>query len=366
MVLYDRTLTEIAHRKTETAHIDGPPYRHLAPAGILAFIVKALRELDAVRPVDVITVSAFGATLACLDEAGQLAFPVMDYLAEPPAEIVAGYDRIAPPFSEVFSLTAPWHSPSPNSSIGLKPYGRTSSAGSAPSCPGASTSPIAWAAGPPPKSPLWACSPIFSMCATRVISSLAQAHGWDRLFAPLAKAWEVIGQLGEEQRGDSFRGAGRILSGIHDSNANYLRYLASGGEHFTLLSTGTFIIGFDTATDLGLLDPARDSFSFTDVFGRPVGCCRFFGGREFETLLNGVAPGVATADGVQSLIDAGVFALPAFSDTGGPVAGRGNKGSIVGPFADETSGARLAGDALCGLDVSRASRCLAIGQRHHY
>ena len=58
-------------------------------------------------PVDVIVPCAHGSALALLDEAGALALPVMDYLAEPPAEIVAAYREIAPPFAEVFCPVNP-------------------------------------------------------------------------------------------------------------------------------------------------------------------------------------------------------------------------------------------------------------------
>ena len=63
-------------------------------------------------------------------------------------------------------------------------------------------------------------------------SSLVRGRGWDRLFAPPARAWEPVGALAPAFRGQGteFRGAGRVLAGVHDSNANYLRYLAAGIE----------------------------------------------------------------------------------------------------------------------------------------
>ena len=87
-----------------------------------------------------------------------------------------------------------------------------------------------------------------------VLAFVARLRGWDKLFAPWAKAWEVIGPLKPQFRKDHFRGHGRVLAGIHDSSGNYLRYLAGGRKHFTLLSTGTWIIGFDT--DTGITDAA--------------------------------------------------------------------------------------------------------------
>ena len=107
VVLFDAGLQEIARRKTETVHRDGPPYRHIDAQRIVEFAIGAIGELDRVLPVDVIVVSACGSTLGCVDGAGELATPVMDYLAEPPAEIAEGYAKIAPPFAETFCNTWP-------------------------------------------------------------------------------------------------------------------------------------------------------------------------------------------------------------------------------------------------------------------
>jgi sugar (pentulose or hexulose) kinase len=164
------------------------------------------------------------------------------------------------------------------------------------------------------------------------LSSVVRQRGWADRFAPLRRAWDDIGELRPEFRPAAFSGRGRILCGVHDSDANYLRYLAAGFSELALLSTGTFIIGFESQTDILRLDPDRGTFSFTNVFGRPIGCCGFFGGGEFDKLLAGASPSAASAADVEALIAHSVFALPSFSDTGGPVAGSGNRGQIEGPF----------------------------------
>ena len=43
-----------------------------------------------------------------------------------------------------------------------------------------------------------------------------------------ADAAPLVGPLLPEFRGRNFRGRGAVLAGVHDSNANYLRYLAAG------------------------------------------------------------------------------------------------------------------------------------------
>jgi sugar (pentulose or hexulose) kinase len=147
----------------------------------------------------------------------------------------------------------------------------------------------------------------------------------------MATAWETIGLLQPEFRGNSFRGEGRVLAGVHDSNANYLRYLAAGLKRFTLLSSGTWIIGFDNSTPLSSLAEDRDTVSNTDIFGRQVASCRFYGGREFEILAKGAPAEAASTGAASRLIRQGTLALPSFTDSGGPVPRSGGKGRILGP-----------------------------------
>ena len=71
VALFDAGLQEIARRKTETVHHDGPPYRHIDAQRIVEFAIGAIGELDRVLPVDVIVVSAFGSTLGCVDDDGR-------------------------------------------------------------------------------------------------------------------------------------------------------------------------------------------------------------------------------------------------------------------------------------------------------
>jgi sugar (pentulose or hexulose) kinase len=333
VALFDAGLHEIARRRTETVHLDGPPYRHVDAQRIVAFAIGAIGELDRVLPVDVIVVSAFGSTLGCVDETGALATPVMDYLAEPPAEIAEGYAKIAPPFAETFCNTWPaalslgrqlfWLETAFPEAFARVRSIMTWSQYLAFRLGGLQTCEV---------TALGAFSQLLDVLKGD-FSSVVRQRGWVERFAPLTRAWEDIGELRPEFRPPAFSGRGRILCGVHDSDANYLRYLAAGFDELALLSTGTFIIGFESQSDILRLDPDRETFSFTNVFGRPIGCCGFFGGGEFDKLLAGASPSAASATDVETIIAHAVFALPSFSDTGGPVAGSGNRGRIEGPFS---------------------------------
>ncbi len=333
VALFDAGLQEIARRKTETIHHEGPPYRHVDAERIVDFAVGAIGELDRVLPVDVIVVSACGSTLGCIDETGALATPVMDYLAEPPAEIAEAYAKIAPPFAETFCNTWP-----AALSLGRQLYWLETAF---PAAFARVRSIMTWGQYLAFRlggrktcevTALGAFSQLLDVLKGD-FSSVVQRRGWVDRFAPLTRAWDDIGELKREFRPPAFSGRGRILCGVHDSDANYLRYLAAGLNELALLSTGTFIIGFESQADILRLDPDRETFSFTNVFGRPIGCCGFFGGGEFDKLLAGASPSAASAAEMESIVARSTFALPSFSDTGGPVAGSGNRGRIEGPFS---------------------------------
>jgi sugar (pentulose or hexulose) kinase len=324
VIVYDQSLTVLAERKTASVHHQGAHYREIDVASILDFVRNALHELDAEVPIDAIVPTSHGACIVCLKGDGTLALPVMDYTSEPPQDIVQRYQTIMPDFAESYSPYLPmallhgmqlfWQSqvlPEPFSKVRtilpLMQY-------------------IGFALGGQ------AVTEVSSMsCQSHLInmrdggpSSLSRAQGWDKLFAPLALAWRDTGHF------VGLRGEGRILAGVHDSNANFLRYLAGGQDHFTLMSTGTWIIGFDTDAKMTTLDHARDIVANKSVFGTTIACSRFFGGKEFEILAKGASGEAASLAGVQHLVDRNIMALPSFTNSGGPIPGTGEKGKIIG------------------------------------
>jgi sugar (pentulose or hexulose) kinase len=360
--LFDADLTPLAQRSIASSHLPGPPYAHLDPEPVYALARAALPAFDAELPIDVIVPTAHGAALALIDAAGGLALPVMDYQAEPPPEVVAEYRLSEPPFSEVFCPLLPmalthalqlhWQErawPRDFARVAaIMPYVQYAALRLA----GARVSEI---------SSLSCQSQLMDVPNAR-FSSLARARGWDRKIAPIAKAWETVGPLQEEFRGEGFRGSGRVVAGAHDSNGNYLRYLAAGLGEFTLLSTGTWIISFDPGTALDTLDPRRDTASNTDVLGRQVATSRFFGGKEMEIVLSGARAEAASFAAVQRLIARGSFALPSFTDSGGPLPGAGGKGGYAGPAAESAEERASLAALYVALMVDQ--QLDAVGSRH--
>jgi sugar (pentulose or hexulose) kinase len=349
VILYDSALNVVAERKITSPHHDGRHYREIDVEPILIFARKAIAELDAVLPIDAIVPSAHGACIVSLKPDRSLAVPVMDYTSEPPRDVIESYKPHAPDFAESYSPLLPmalmhavqlfWQQSKlpqefsqTHTILPLMQY-------------------IAFGLGGR------AVTEVSSMsCQSHLVdmrngaaSSISRHFGWDKLFAPMAKAWDNVGTFTSK-----LNGRGDILAGVHDSNANFLRYLASGMQHFSLLSTGTWIIGFDTDADMSKLDHGKDIVANKSVFGKTVASCRFFGGKEFEVLSGDADGSLATVENVARLISQGTFASPSFTDSGGPMPGTGGKGRITGPPPATPSERASLASLYCALMVSES------------
>ncbi|MBI3674037.1 MAG: L-fuculose kinase [Rhizobiales bacterium] len=362
IVLFSAEGSPVAERKRASRHVEGPPYRHIDPQPMVELVAEALPELDKLVPIDVIVPCAHGAALACLAADGSLALPVVDYTDEPPAGIVADYRKIMPPFAETYCPLLPMAL-----THGLQLYWQEQAF---PEAFAGIATVIPWIQYVGFRLCGRAVTEITSMsCQTHLVdvahggpSSLVKRRGWTKLFPPLARAWDTIGSLKSEFRGVSFRGEARVLAGIHDSSANYLRYLAAGRDHFTLLSTGTWVISFDTDTPVDALREDYDTSTNTNIFGKTVATSRFFGGKEFEILAGEAAAAEPTLAAAADLAVRGVLALPSFTGSPGPMPGTGNRGRILGELpAGDTPRVSLA-SLYCALMV--AEQLDLLGSRH--
>ncbi len=319
-----------AERKAPSRHVEGPPYRHIDPEPMVDFCRRTLTELDRILPIDVIVPCAHGAALACVDRDGKLALPVMDYTSEPPADIVADYRKIMPAFEEAFCPLLPMAI-----THGLQLYWQERSE---PEGFARIATVMPWIQYVGFRLCGAAVTEISSMsCQTHLmdtrsqqLSSMVKARGWTRFFPPMVKAWDTIGTLKPEFKAAGFRGEGHVMAGVHDSTANFMRYVCAGIDRFSLVSTGTWSIAFDPSAPLDVLDPARDTNTNTDVLGRAVCCSRFFGGKEFEAVSGGAAAEAATLDHVAAIVARSTFAIPSFTPTSGAVPDSGGKGRIEG------------------------------------
>jgi len=359
IALFSREGEMLAERKAPSRHVEGPPYRWIDPEPMVALCRTALAELDQILPVDAVVPCAHGAAMACLDGQGNLALPVMDYTSEPPPEIVADYEKIMPSFAEALCPLLPLAL-----THGLQLYWQQRMW---PEDFARVRTVLPWiqyvgfrlSGVPVTEVSSISCQTHLMDTRRQQPSSMARSLGWDRLFPRMAKAWETIGPLKPEFRGPGFRGRGSVLGGVHDSTANFMRYVCAGLDRFSLVSTGTWSISFDPSTPVSVLDPARDTNTNTDVLGRNVCCSRFFGGKEFEAVSGGAPAEAADLATVAALVARGTLALPSFTPSSGPVPDSGGKGRVTGPeAATEKEKAALAA-LYCAQMVSEQLDCIA-------
>lgn len=185
----------------------------------------------------------------------------------------------------------------------------------------------------------------------RAWTPIVRSHGWERLMPPFAKAWDAVGVIRPPlvKRYGLPQGI-EVFVGGHDSTLNYYRYQAAGFADFTLVSTGTWIVGFSDNTPLAALDEERGMTCNSDVFGEPLGGVLTMGGREFAQILGSESPdGSASLHVVMRLVGRGTMALPSFGTGHGLFPGSAGKGRIVGPPPRDSDERRALAILYCAL-----------------
>ena len=326
-------LTE--RRCPNTIATDGP-YPHHDVERLWAWMLAGFSEFAGLARIGAIVPVTHGATAALVDDDG-LVLPVLDYECSLPDEPGSDYPGLRPPFAQTQSPALP---------AGLN-LGRQ----------------IAWLARRFPAEfgrarhllmypQFWAwrlsgvaASEVTSLgCHTDLwspaaddYSALVEQQGWRALFPPRRPAWAKLGPIKPElAAATGLPGDCQIICGIHDSNASLLRYLVPAPDQpapqpCTVLSTGTWVIVASLGGAAAALQEGQDMLANCDVFGAPVACMRFMGGREFAALAGTESAAFEPAD-LARLIARRTLALPSFADSGGPFAGR--VGRIDGPPPD--------------------------------
>jgi sugar (pentulose or hexulose) kinase len=198
VILFGADGKPVAERKVPSQNREGPPYRAIDPAPVRELCQRALPELDAILPIDVIVPCAHGAALACLAGDGTLALPIMDYTSEPPPEIIASYRRIEPPFSEVFGPLRPMAL-----THGLQLYWQQQSFAHdfehiKTIVPWIQYVGFCLSGKLATEISGMACQSHLMNIRDGGYSSLVKRMGWQPLFPPMAKAWATIGTLRAE------------------------------------------------------------------------------------------------------------------------------------------------------------------------
>lgn len=158
------------------------------------------------------------------------------------------------------------------------------------------------------------------------------ARNWQRLLPPFRPAWSSLGKVRPSLASRfALPPSLDVLTGIHDSSANFYRYQAAGLSDAAILSTGTWIVGMSARTPLEGLNEAAGMTINSDVFGQPVAGALAMGGREFVHVA-GVSAGLATdQETAIGLMARGTMALPSFGEGDGFFPGSAGQGCIIGP-----------------------------------
>ncbi|WP_225773477.1 FGGY-family carbohydrate kinase [Inquilinus sp. Marseille-Q2685] len=308
----------------------GPPYLHVDLAAMEAWLLGALGDLARRHRLAAFVATGYGTSGVLVDDRGPV-LPMMDYEAEAPGWLDEAYAAEGPGFAETGCLVDPGAHRLAKQMLWLErdfPDGFARARRLLPL-----PQYFAWRRGGAPASetPTLAAQPHLWNPAAAEFPGIVRRRGGDRLTPPRRNAWDVLGTI----RPDLAAAHGlppdlALLCGVHDSNANYHRFLAAGLGDVPLLSTGTWIIGFRPGLPLDRLDPRRGMVANVDVDGRPIGCTLHMGGREWERIAGDVRS-EATAGDVAALIAAGTMALPSFAEGDGLFPGRAGRGGITGP-----------------------------------
>lgn len=117
-------------------------------------------------------------------------------------------------------------------------------------------------------------------------SAVGKALSAPSLFPmPVRRSWDELGPVKAEIAAVCGLENCRVAQGIHDSNANYLPYLAQGYAGFMLNSSGTWCVLMTPADKQELTEDeiAAKVFFNMDVLGRPVKTSVFPAGMEYDT-----------------------------------------------------------------------------------
>ncbi|WP_244926226.1 FGGY-family carbohydrate kinase [Agrobacterium deltaense] len=316
----------IDEARTRPAWLWNGDLQVLNDEALFAWTKAELVRVVSAHSVGRIVFSGHGCTFA-LTAGDTLVHPILDYEQEPPAEIAARIDLLAPDFRETFSPPLPFGFNYGRHLLWLNErdpalLGRTEAILAYPQFwswrfSGRKVSEVSYLGC---HSHLWA--PVDDD-----YSSLVDRMGWRNKMPAFERAGSVIGTHGMSLA-DGRTVDIAVHNGVHDSNAALYFYRSLGFSDFTLISTGTWVIIFNPASPLGSLDAGRDMLANVTVDRQPVATIRFMGGREYD-LASGDWSMPVSAQAIAAVIAKGSFALPSFA-AGGPM--QGYVGRFVGPM----------------------------------
>src|SRR5882724_317339 len=307
------------------------PYLAYDLAGLEEWFLDALAVVTQRHAIGAVIATAHGCG-AVLVDGNTPVLPMMDYDAVSPPAIDQAYARIAPTYEEVFCGISGamrlgkqllWQeSAHPVEFARAKSY-LTTAQFFALRLGGRAASEI---------SQLAAQSHIWDLVRHRP-SSLMRKRGWDHLLPERSSAGAVLGTVSDAvARRTGLARSTEILCGVHDSNANLFRYKAAGMADASILSTGTWMIGFQRDLAPDKLDATSAMVLNIDVDGENVSSTLTMTGREYDLIRReNSAVDAAVLAALPVLSARGTLALPSFVGDDGLFPGAAHRGRIIGP-----------------------------------
>lgn len=321
----DSKQNSVAVNTKKNTVIDGGLYPHFDIEGIWTWVLNVFTKASNEYDIKSIVVTTHGATAVLIDKQNEhgLAMPVLDYEYMGVESINDEYEKIRPDFYESYSPSVPG-----GLNIGRQIYWQQEKFPEQFSKTEAILMyPQYW---------VWRLTgEMVSECTSlgchtdlwdpknKAFTDMVVQQGWQDLFPSLVNAWDVVGNISSEL--SQLTGISKecvVHAGVHDSNASFLRFIPGFGEReFCVMSTGTWVIGMASGSDLKTLDDDKDMLANVDVNGNAIPCIRFMGGREYSeicSLTQAEQGKEVECNDVEKLIQSGVFALPNFSSGSGP------------------------------------------------
>jgi sugar (pentulose or hexulose) kinase len=332
------------------------PYPSYDLAGLEEWFLDALAKVSQRHAIGAVIATAHGCG-AVLVDGDKPVLPMMDYDAVSPPAIDEAYRRIAPAYREVFcgigagamrlAKQLLWQQSAFPAEFGRAKTYLTTAQFFAMRLGGRAASEI---------SQLAAQGHIWDLIRHQP-SSVMRERGWAHLLPQRAPAGAVLGTVSAAvAKRTGLARSTEMLCGVHDSNANLFRYKAAGMADASILSTGTWMIGFQRDLDPDKLDASRAMVLNIDVDGENVPSTLTMTGREYDLIRKEKSSAdAAVLAALPKLVARGSLALPSFVGDDGLFPGAALRGRIIGP-APETA-AEWQGLAVLYAAFS-ATRCL--------
>ena len=323
--------TELASFSCKNSPITGM-YSQCDVTAIWSWLTETFRSCNLTSSVEALIITTHGAAAALINDANLseptgLVLPILDYEDEKVESCESDYCDIRPSFSETFS-------PSLQAGLNLgkqlfwlqKNYPEEFSSATA-----ILMYPQYWAwrlcGEKATELTSLGCHTDLWMPVLKQYSRLVTQQNWQHLFPPVKNAWDCLGTVRAavcKETGLSL--SCKVFTGVHDSNASLLRYLKlNKNKALSVISSGTWTILMQVNGRLDSLADHKDTLSNVDVYGNPVACARFMGGREYERICTALGGNIVMSPSTQDIqiaIDNDWMVTPDYSHGNGPFGGK--------------------------------------------